>query len=526
MKKVIILFLISLNSLSQIAIPDINFENKLIQLGYDNVLDGQIGFNDNVYVLDLSGALIQDLAGIEAFPNLCILDVSYNLLTEIDLSNLYTSYTANGTTFSYCSAVDESITINLEFNPQLNYINLSNYVPDHFGNVSLSLTGTDVNCIESNYAFLWAELSPAWGSFFANECGCTNPDAINFSLSADGDDGTCIISGCTDELACNFNELANEDFEGQLCDYAEELYDCEGNCIEDIDSDGICDELEVLGCTNSDADNFNPLATEDDNSCYFTIYGCTDESACNYNELANEDFEGQLCDYAEELYDCEGNCIEDIDSDGICDELEVLGCTNSDADNFNPLATEDDSSCYFTIYGCTDELACNYNELANEDFEGQLCDYAEELYDCEGNCLEDLDGDGICDELEIEGCSQDLTACNYNPLGTQTCVYPEDIYGVNYLDCDGNCLFDTDIDNICDEIDNCPDTYNPNQDDFDLDGIGDSCDGLSLYESQESGKLISIKDILGRDVSNYENNEIRLYLYSDGRVEKKIIKLK
>ena len=168
------------------------------------------------------------------------------------------------------------------------------------------------------------------GVLFANECGCTNPDAINFSLSADGDDGTCIISGCTDELACNFNELANEDFEGQLCDYAEELYDCEGNCIEDIDSDGICDELEVLGCTNSDADNFNPLATEDDSSCYFTIYGCTDESACNYNELANEDFEGQLCDYAEELYDCEGNCVEDIDSDGICDELEVLGCTNSD----------------------------------------------------------------------------------------------------------------------------------------------------------------------------------------------------
>ena len=96
MKKVIILFLISLNSFSQIAIPDINFENKLIQLGYDNVLDGQIGFNDNVYVLDLSGALIQDLTGIEAFPNLCILDVSYNLLTEIDFSNLYTQYLAVG----------------------------------------------------------------------------------------------------------------------------------------------------------------------------------------------------------------------------------------------------------------------------------------------------------------------------------------------------------------------------------------------------------------------------------------------
>jgi len=444
MNKVIVMFLISLNSFSQIAIPDINFENKLIQLGYDNVLDGQIGYNTNVYFLDLSGALIQDLTGIEAFPNLSILDLSYNLLTQIDLTNLFWSSLFWTGQLSY-----KEIDINCQFNPQLNYINLSNYYPltDPY-NPTFDLTGTVVNCVESSVPTYWQQEVSAWGSFFASECGCTNPDAINFSLSADGDDGNCIISGCMDELACN------------------------------------------------------------------------------YNELANEDFEGQLCDYAEELYDCEGNCIEDIDGDGICDELEVLGCTNLDADNFNPLATEDDSSCYFTIYGCMDELACNYNELANEDFEGQLCDYAEELYDCEGNCIEDIDGDGICDELEIEGCSQDLTACNYNPLGTQTCVYPEDIYGVNYLDCDGNCVFDTDMDNICDEIDNCPDNYNPNQDDFDLDGIGDSCDGLSLYESQERGKLIYIKDMLGRDVSNYENNEIRLYLYSDGRVEKKITKLK
>lgn len=43
---------------------------------------------------------------------------------------------------------------------------------------------------------------------------------------------------------------------------------------------------------------------------------------------------------------------------------------------------------------------------------------------------------------------------------------------------------DTDNDNICYNVDNCPDTYNPNQDDFDNDGVGDACDGLSISESE------------------------------------------
>ncbi len=43
---------------------------------------------------------------------------------------------------------------------------------------------------------------------------------------------------------------------------------------------------------------------------------------------------------------------------------------------------------------------------------------------------------------------------------------------------------DTDNDNICYNVDNCPDTYNPNQDDFDNDGVGDACDGLTISEDE------------------------------------------
>ena len=49
-------------------------------------------------------------------------------------------------------------------------------------------------------------------------------------------------------------------------------------------------------------------------------------------------------------------------------------------------------------------------------------------------CLNDADGDGVCDEFEIAGC-QDETACNYNADATDSddsCEYAEDGY-----DCDG-----------------------------------------------------------------------------------------
>ena len=38
--------------------------------------------------------------------------------------------------------------------------------------------------------------------------------------------------------------------------------------------------------------------------------------------------------------------------------------------------------------------------------------------DCDGNCLNDADGDLVCDEDEIGGCTDDATACNYDASAT------------------------------------------------------------------------------------------------------------
>ena len=153
------------------------------------------------------------------------------------------------------------------------------------------------------------------------------------------------------------------------CEYPEENYDCDGNCLVDTDADGVCDEFEVAGCQDATACNYNADATDSDDSCT----------------------------YADAGYDCDGNCLADADDDGICDEFEVAGCQDATACNYNADATDADDSCT----------------------------YADAGYDCAGNCLADADGDGVCDEFEVNGCTVE-NACNYDAAATEedgTCDY-------------------------------------------------------------------------------------------------------
>ena len=78
-----------------------------------------------------------------------------------------------------------------------------------------------------------------------------------------------IIPGCMDETACNYDPGATEN-DGS-CEYAQEFYDCNGDCLSDSDGDGVCDELETAGCTDEDAANYNPDATDDDGSCEYNM---------------------------------------------------------------------------------------------------------------------------------------------------------------------------------------------------------------------------------------------------------------
>gem|GEM_PF-1702557 len=211
--------------------------------------------------------------------------------------------------------------------------------------------------------------------------------------------------GCTDPQACNFNFYATID-NGSCQLVTTNCQSCEdGNLIEyDEDGDGVCDDDETSGCTHPDA-------------CNSGLYTDTDNAQCQFPE-----------NYPNNLLDCIGECLMDSDSDGVCDQQEVEGCTEVQACNYDAAATDDDGSCILPDSG----------------------------YDCDGNCAEDADGDGICDPFEYAGCHIE-EACNYDPLvdsdmgSVSLCQFPSDVHGSDHVDCNGQCLHDFNGNGVCDE---------------------------------------------------------------------------
>ena len=90
--------------------------------------------------------------------------------------------------------------------------------------------------------------------------------------------------------------------------------------------------------------------------------GCTDEIACNYDSEAVVN--NYSCIYPAVYYDCSDVCNFDTDNDLICDELEILGCQDPSAVNFDENAT-DAGVCDYV--GCTDSLYLEFNPIATID---------------------------------------------------------------------------------------------------------------------------------------------------------------
>ena len=357
--------------------------------------------------------------------------------------------------------------------------------------------------------------------------GLSDSDEVYEFSSANAD------PNCDDSQACNFDAEATSNLG---CNYADWGYDCAGNCLADLDGDGICNPFEEPGCTNELSCNFSASATDEDGTCYYADFGydcngncladtdgdgicdalelpgCLEQSACNYNPLATDD--SGTCVYPNPEYNCEGECINDVDFDGVCDEFEIIGCTDPLACNYNSTATDDNGNCivpstYFNcegqcvndfnsnsvcdeLEGCTDLNACNYE--AENVLDDGSCAYPDLGYNCSGVCLSDSDADGICDLLEIPGCTY-VEACNYSAIATDddgTCFFVP-----AGLDCSLNCLYDADDDGVCDEneLSGCT-----NEEALNYTALATDDDGSCVFETCPSDLdgdgSVSIGDVL------------------------------
>ena len=260
-------------------------------------------------------------------------------------------------------------------------------------------------------------------------------------------------------------------------DPAEDGLDCDGNliCVDTNPANGICDDEEVFVCTDILACNYTaPSASVviDQTLCkYVDVCNVCGGSGIPPGACENTDDPAVCFTYPEEYYDCNGP-LNDTNSNGIADELDITGCTDENACNFDSnadLSTE----CYIldalnhcyaaadvnrcdadadsdgicdddgndTCIGALDECGnCNGpGILADEcDCDGNVADF---IGVCGGNCVKDEDSDQICD-LDQDG----------NVVDTFICIGDADAAGV----CNGDCVTDADGDGICDDNGNDP----------------------------------------------------------------------
>ena len=157
------------------------------------------------------------------------------------------------------------------------------------------------------------------------------------------------------------------------------------------------------------------------------VLGCSDISACNYDSDATED-DGS-CTYAEENYDCDGECTANTDCEGICGgnaELDECGVCDGDGSSCAdcagvPNGDAEDLGCGCNEpapgeCGCNDlvDLGCGCGQAGPSGCDNE-CGSTAELDEC-GVC--DGDGSSCGGDWDGDACSMPDLSVHITPNGT------------------------------------------------------------------------------------------------------------
>ena len=195
---------------------------------------------------------------------------------------------------------------------------------------------------------------------------------VNFSYYTTSED----TEGCMDPSACNYDFYATTPI-NQTCTYPVLDYlNCDGSCESDLDSDGVCDINEIYGCTEEDAYNYSPIATEN----YGCLYpGCMDQNALNFDPAANNP--DNSCEYP--VYELDW-AYDNTDQDATIAISTVIGLPTND---FTDVVIGAFYSNSFAADSTYTGLSCASTYNATSSF-AQMTVYADEVYTAEKDGFE------------------------------------------------------------------------------------------------------------------------------------------
>ncbi len=304
--------------------------------------------------------------------------------------------------------------------------------------------------------------------------GCTHSTADNYVSAATSDDGSCNylvpgcmdssasilnydslatkntgcrtrIEGCMDRSASNYNEFATVEATPSDCAYA--VLGCTVPASLNYDPSATQDDEScvpiVNGCMDSVAATFSLAANTDDGSCFYAVPGCTSSFALNYDTLATIN-SADACRFPSETNGyrgCTDSAYQEYSNfatqdDGSCVTKLIVGCMDPTAANYDADATVYDNSCISKpLEGCMNPTDTEYDPQAVKDTEptsscsGQI----RGCTDSESLCYNSLAvaDDGSCQTTNCVGTfgCQDSLATNYNPDATKQrsssdCTFP------------------------------------------------------------------------------------------------------